>query len=590
MDDTSQPATDVIEPSRWDDVQEIYTSVFTKSDLQKLPLSMPCPDIADIKSEDDWKKLAAALAADRTEADGESLEDIVYRNVFSQVPGAMHPVSAFLGQQLITAAGGVDKARDFRAQRTGDIDSELFGAIIKMVPDAAKRLAYGKQSEQPPAQAKKPGSPIVTIAYHDDDGKIRHRLGMACTHEHDPYLGLVSTTTIELHDLHPEHGFYFRYNSKVAEEKSRGFEPNKRVKSPIALYPAVNILLSTVQPAWKCHKGVLLLLLAMGCISRKKLIPFITRTTSGLLEGKHVYHAQDDMYLALTNKVDSYQARLHGNEARRSEIRALQREVDKRDAIIRQAETKKLCDDASLDRRTREADDLRTQLRDALDKLRSAPALQPAPRDDTELHAARDEVARLGLIVEQQRGLIAQQKADLVTAQTKLTAILAPEAGQAAEEQPEQTEVPTTFDQLEEWVAAEMSDGRVLIHARAIATAKQSGFHDPTLAYRAMLLLRDVYWPMKFDKDEGARARWKRALADLHLECSHTGRAAFTSKTAASYQVQVDGKSCTLDMHLKGNSSFDPKFSFRVYFACHKGRKQIVVGSMPTHLPNRESN
>ena len=43
-------------------------------------------------------------------------------------------------------------------------------------------------------------------------------------------------------------------------------------------------------------------------------------------------------------------------------------------------------------------------------------------------------------------------------------------------------------------------------------------------------------------------------------------------------------------MHLKGNSSFDPKFSFRVYFACHKGRKQIVVGSMPTHLPNRESN
>lgn len=593
MEDSHQPTDVVVERSRWEDVEDIYDSVFTKQEVDKLPLSIPYPGIPDIKSVEDWKTLAVALSADAEGEGAESLEDIFHRNIYAPAPGIMHPIAPILGQHLITAAGGVDKIRDFRSKQTGDIDSELFTAIIQMIPGAAKRIAFGKEGGEPPkGHKKKGGSPIVSIVYHDDAGRIRHRLGMACTHENDPYLGLVATSTVEMHDLDPVNGFYFRYSSRVAEEKARGFEPNKKVKSPIALYPGASLLLSTTLPAWKCPRGVLLMLLAMDCVSRKELIPFITKTQSGLLEGKHAYFTQDDMYQALGEKADSYKSALHGNEARRAEIRSLQREVEKRDARISQAETQKKCDDASLARRTKELDEMRCQLRAAQNVRATAPQQQPSSaRQDAELHTARDEIARLQLIVDQQRDVISQQRSDLVTTQSRLTSILTPETveqeqlGEAIA-----TAVPDTFDSLEEWISAEMADGRVLVHPRAIATAKQSGYHDPSLAYRALLLLRDVYWPMKFAKEEGARAKWKTALSDLHLECSHTGRAAFTTKTAASYQVQVDRKTVTLDMHLKGNSSFDPKFSFRVYFTCHKDRPQIIVGSMPTHLPNRESN
>jgi len=595
MEDTQTP-TAMAERSRWEEIEDIYANVFTKEQVDNLPPSLEYASIQGIQSVDDWKAFAAMLSADSAETSPEAIGDIIHRNIYAPAPGHMHPLAAMLGRHIVTAAGGVNKVQNFRTKQTSEVDAELFNVMISMIPGASKRVSFGKKNGDKEARKggqERQGRPIVSVIYHDEEGRISHRISMACTHENDPYLGLVSSNTVELHDLDPVNGFYFRYTAKVAEEKGRGFEPDKRIKSPMALYPGASLLLSTVQPAWKCHRGLLLMLLAMDCMKRKDLVPFMTKCQNGMLDGRHAYFAQDDMYIDLCEKVDSYKSALHGNEARRSEIRALKREVEKRDARLKQAETQKKCDDASIERRTKEADQLRGQLREALDPQRSA-ALQSSPstqRDDDALRAANDEIARLGLMVEQQREVIAQQRSDLVTAQARLTSILTPEADPLDQELPDaSTPVPDTFDALEEWIAAELGDGRVLVHPRAIAAAKQSGYHDPALAYRALLLLRDVYWPMKFAKEEGARAKWKAALSDLHLDCSHTGQAAYTSKTSSSYQVQVDRKTFTLDMHLKGNSSFDPKFSFRVYFTSSKDRSQVIVGSMPTHLPNRESN
>ena len=104
--------------------------------------------------------------------------------------------------------------------------------------------------------------------------------------------------------------------------------------------------------------------------------------------------------------------------------------------------------------------------------------------------------------------------------------------------------------------------------------------------------MADHYWPMLFASDSIAATRraWEEACSQLRVHCSHVGAAAKSRETSSKYSVVYLGRSYVLDMQIKGSSSFDPRSCLRIYFAQARDLQALLVGHLPGHLPNRQSN
>lgn len=149
-------------------------------------------------------------------------------------------------------------------------------------------------------------------------------------------------------------------------------------------------------------------------------------------------------------------------------------------------------------------------------------------------------------------------------------------------------ETPSDFDALPQWAEAALA-GRVLLHPKAIAAALESNYQNPAKVYACLQALADLYWPMLYDTDNRDPKAWDARCAELGVECSKVGAAATDTKTADYYTVTHEGRRLVADMHLRGNSSFDPRFGLRIYWARDDEHRTLVVTSLPSHLPNRVS-
>lgn len=148
------------------------------------------------------------------------------------------------------------------------------------------------------------------------------------------------------------------------------------------------------------------------------------------------------------------------------------------------------------------------------------------------------------------------------------------------------TPIPETLDTFEEW-CREYLVGAVEIANRAYQGVRKSEYHDPSYIYRALLLLRDHYVPMRVDATLGRREAYAQALEHLQLEESATGDG--VKYAADLYSVQYGGARRPLDRHLKGSDSRDRRFGFRLYFFWDEDEQVVVVGWLPSHLDNRGS-
>jgi hypothetical protein len=158
---------------------------------------------------------------------------------------------------------------------------------------------------------------------------------------------------------------------------------------------------------------------------------------------------------------------------------------------------------------------------------------------------------------------------------------LAATSGKSAE-----TPIPKDLEGFEEWCKEHLA-GSVVINNRAFQGAKKSVFHEPSLIYRALLVLRDHYVPMRIYGGAGYQAAYLQALGALHIEESQTGDGArFESD---EYSVQYQGSRRELDRHLKAGNSREPRFCFRLYFFWDDESQVVVVGWLPSHLENRMS-
>ena len=154
----------------------------------------------------------------------------------------------------------------------------------------------------------------------------------------------------------------------------------------------------------------------------------------------------------------------------------------------------------------------------------------------------------------------------------------------AATTTPKALEVPDTLDEFEDWCKQHLV-GAVELVNRAYQGARKSDFHDPAFIYRALLLLRDFYVPMRIEGSPERRAAYLKELEELQLEDGLTGDGVKYSEDL--YSVQYAGGRRLLDRHLKGGNSRDKRFGFRLYFFWDDEGQVVVVGWLPSHLQNR---
>jgi hypothetical protein len=122
-----------------------------------------------------------------------------------------------------------------------------------------------------------------------------------------------------------------------------------------------------------------------------------------------------------------------------------------------------------------------------------------------------------------------------------------------------------------------------------VRAAKKSDFEDVGLVYRALLLLRDYYVPMKRQGGLDRKQAYDQKCQRLGIEESRSFAGERYGEEGEAYFIQYDGRRRALDLHLKGSNSREPRFGFRLYYFWDDVSQQVVVGWLPTHLPTRIS-
>lgn len=128
--------------------------------------------------------------------------------------------------------------------------------------------------------------------------------------------------------------------------------------------------------------------------------------------------------------------------------------------------------------------------------------------------------------------------------------------------------------------------GRVVITAKAYRAARSSPFVAVEFAYDVLLMLARDYVPMRCG-EVGAKQRFGESIKRLRVQVGPTGTAADQHMTKDAYRVVHLGKLLTMDLHVQGSSSRDPREGFRLYFGwvpTEDGGGYVVIGSFPGHL------
>lgn len=152
----------------------------------------------------------------------------------------------------------------------------------------------------------------------------------------------------------------------------------------------------------------------------------------------------------------------------------------------------------------------------------------------------------------------------------------------------EGTPIPGSLDELEEWAARELV-GSVELHTRALRGAKNSVFDDVSLIYKALLLLRDYYVPMRRGGSQKLKKEFTKRCAELGIKEQKSFSGNRAGEHGDQYIIKDDNRRIELDRHLKKGTNREPRHCFRLYFHWDTERRQVIVGWLPSHLTTRAS-
>ena len=149
-------------------------------------------------------------------------------------------------------------------------------------------------------------------------------------------------------------------------------------------------------------------------------------------------------------------------------------------------------------------------------------------------------------------------------------------------------EIPTSLDDLKEWADWHLA-GSIVVTNRALRGAKESDYEDPSLAYEALLLLRDRYVRMRREGGEELARAYADGLRELGLEDDRSISGTRLSEQGDDYLIPHNGRKRELDRHLKKGNSRESRHCFRLYFFWDHEDEQVVVGWLTSHLDTRQT-
>jgi hypothetical protein len=147
--------------------------------------------------------------------------------------------------------------------------------------------------------------------------------------------------------------------------------------------------------------------------------------------------------------------------------------------------------------------------------------------------------------------------------------------------------IPGDYAGLPAWVEEHLS-GRLVLHSRTSHGMKNAKYEDAGLVYRCLLLLANEYRDMRLGQI--TREELSQALQDLKVDLSgsidKTRAGEEGDKYFVRYPVGSLGKEF-LDSHLRKGTTKDDRYCLAIYFFWDEETRQVVVGWLPSHLPNR---
>lgn len=153
-------------------------------------------------------------------------------------------------------------------------------------------------------------------------------------------------------------------------------------------------------------------------------------------------------------------------------------------------------------------------------------------------------------------------------------------------------QAPDNLDVLPQWVAQHHRD-KIVLHPRAVNSAKKSRYEDIALVYSSIDLLGVEYWNMRTSTTQNAtkhRERWETKLKELEVEFSPAISDSRAGEQGDEYKViyplGTDQKRL-LEHHLCKGSDREERFCLRIYFFWDEDAKKVVIGWLPSHLDTR---
>ena len=144
----------------------------------------------------------------------------------------------------------------------------------------------------------------------------------------------------------------------------------------------------------------------------------------------------------------------------------------------------------------------------------------------------------------------------------------------------ETLEYPSSYEQLEGWVAQHFAD-RLTLLPRAVRSLKKAVFDNIPLVCDCLQLLAGPYRNMK--RGEVSRAEFDEACRNLGVTLTQSGEFS-ASRYESEYTVQYGKQRRVLDLHLKRGTSRDAAKCLRVYWFYDEERERVVIGHLPGHL------
>lgn len=146
-----------------------------------------------------------------------------------------------------------------------------------------------------------------------------------------------------------------------------------------------------------------------------------------------------------------------------------------------------------------------------------------------------------------------------------------------------QVDYPDSFDVIDDWALNNLP-GRLVLLNRAARAARKSPFNEPQLVYRCLERLARDYVDAR-----RAGTPVSNLFDDLGVHLERTGDEATLSQWKEYYFVPYRTRSQFLEWHLKRGSDKSETNTMRIYFFYDEEDQQVVVGHLPSHLPNSKS-